>query len=449
MSDPLSFINQIVWGAPALFLILGVGLYFTFCLDFVQLRLLPASLKAFFRKLCPGKKDGSFRAFCTALGATVGTGNLVGVAGAISLGGPGAVFWMWICGILGMVTKYAEAVLAVRYRVKACNGFLGGPMYVIREGLGKRYLPLAKLYCLFGIVAAFGVGNAAQINAVVTGVQIVSRSVFGTVPRLLAPAVGLALAVFLGMVLLGGADRITAAAEMLVPFAAAGYILLCIGVLLPNAGRLPCALSSIVSGAFSPKAVTGGALGSAFQALRIGCSRGVFTNEAGMGTAAIAHGSAEVSHPAEQGLMGIVEVFLDTIVICTLTALTILVSGVAVPYGVDTGAELTMAAFSVSYGPASEILLTGMLTAFAVAAVLGWSYYGVCCTRFLFGSSAWRTFAWAQTGFTFVSSLLDTAAVWQFSETVNGLMLIPNLLALVLLSPEAVRLTAEFRARSG
>ena len=449
MSDPLSFINQIVWGAPALFLILGVGLYFTFRLGVVQLRLLPASLKAFFRKLIPGQKDGSFRALCTALGATVGTGNLVGVAGAICLGGPGAVFWMWICGILGMVTKYAEAVLAVRYRVRAGNTFLGGPMYVIREGLGRRYLPLAKLYCLFGMVAAFGVGNAAQINAVVTGMEIVSRSAFGSVPRLLAPAAGLVLTVFLGMLLLGGAERIAAAAELVVPLAAAGYILLCLGILIPNARKLPWAVSTIISGAFSPKAVTGGALGSAFQALRIGCSRGVFTNEAGMGTASIAHGSAEVSHPAEQGLMGIVEVFLDTIVICTLTALTILVSGVVIPYGVDTGAELTMAAFSVSYGPMAELLLTVMLTAFAVATVLGWSYYGGCCARFLFGSSAWRIFAWAQTGFAFVSSLLNTAAVWQFSEVVNGLMLIPNLVALVLLSPEAVRLTAEFRTCSG
>ena len=453
MTKILSSLNAIVWGAPALVLILGVGLFLSFRLSFVQLRLLPRAFREFGAKLLPGQASeegvSPFRALCTALAATVGTGNLVGVAGAICLGGPGAVFWMWVCGLLGMATKYAEATLAVRFRVKTKSGYAGGPMYVITRGLGEKFRPLAKVYCVFGVIAAFGVGNAAQINAVVTGVNgVLTRlggreTVFGNL------LLGILLALVIGSMLLGGASRIGAAAERLVPFAAAGYILMCAGVLLVKAEAVPAALGAIVKGAFSPLAVTGGMLGSAFQALRVGCSRGVFTNEAGMGTASIAHAAANVKHPAQQGLMGIMEVFLDTILICTLTALVILTSGVPVPYGVDAGAELTTQAFSTVYGDGAAAVIAAFLILFAVATVLGWGLYGARCAEFLFGGCAWKLFSMAQILVILLGSVLDTATVWQLSETVNGLMVIPNLLALAMLAPEAARLTKEYIESGG
>ncbi len=438
-------LNALVWGAPALVMILGVGLYLSVQLRFVQLTLFPQAVKSFLAKLRPGADSSSFRSLCTALAATVGTGNLVGVAGAICLGGPGAIFWMWVCGILGMVTKYAEATLAVHYRVKTTEGFSGGPMYGMLLGMGPKGKPLAALYCIFGLIAAFGVGNGAQINAVVTAVNGVF-SLFGweeSVWRNLL--LGLALAVLIGRMLFGGAKRIGAVAEGLVPFAAGMYLLLCAGVLLVRLERIPQALWSILRGAFDPKAVTGGMLGSAFQALKAGCARGVFTNEAGMGTAAIAHAGAEVDHPAQQGLMGMMEVFLDTIVICTLTALVILVSDVPIPYGADAGGVLTTDAFCGVYGPAASVFLAVFLVLFAVATVLGWGLYGARCAEFLFGPKAWKVFALAQTLAVVFGAVGDTALVWQLAETVNGLMAIPNLIMLACLSPVLVRLTKEYK----
>ena len=447
----ISLVNAVIWGAPALILILGVGTYLSFRLEFPQITLFFQALRAFFRKLFPGKDDAqksSFRALCTALGATVGTGNLVGVAGAICLGGPGAIFWMWVCGFLGMGTKFAEATLAVRYRVKTEQGFVGGPMYVITQGLGEKFRPLAAAYSLFGMVAAFGVGNATQINAVVSGIHDLLRHYGGRENRALDLILGLILAVTVGSMLLGGAKRIGAAAEALVPVLALGYILLCGGVLIARGSYIPGAFAAIFQGAFSPKAVTGGMLGSAFRALRIGCSRGVFTNEAGMGTASIAHASADVSHPTEQGLMGIMEVFLDTILICTLTALVILVSGVPIPYGVDAAGDLTTAAFAVVYGRAASVFIAIALTCFAIATVLGWGLYGGRCGEFLFGGKAWRYFAYAQMAGVMLGAVLETQLVWQLSELFNGLMAIPNLLTLAVLAPELRRLTLERKSET-
>ena len=435
------YIQDAILGLPAAALILGVGLYLTIQLGFPQLVLLPKALGLFFRRMFAGKpREGvsSFQALCTALAATVGTGNLVGVAGAICLGGPGAMFWMWVCAFFGMATKYSEAALAVRCRVKTPDGYAGGPMYTMTRGLGEKFRPLAKAYCVFGILAAFGVGNAAQINAVVTGVNgAVSR--FGGEPSLRGNLMmGLILAVLAGFLLFGGAKRIGAAAELLVPIAAGCYILLCIGVLLVFRRRIPAAFGQILAGAFCPRAVTGGILGSAFQALSVGCRRGVFTNEAGMGTASIAHACAE-AEPAEQGLMGMVEVFLDTIVICTLTALVILVSGVPIPYGVDVGGELTSAAFSQVYGAGASLFLAGALSLFAIATILGWGLYGSRCAQFLFGG--WKGFAAAQTAMVVLGAVLDTQVVWQLSETANGLMAIPNLICLAALTGELRRIT--------
>lgn len=449
MTKYIDGLNRIVWGAPALVLIVGVGLYLSLRLRFAQLTLFPGAWRRFVAMLRPGRKseDGvtPFQALCTALAATVGTGNIVGVAGAICLGGPGAIFWMWVCGVLGMVTKYAEVTLALRYRVKTPAGWIGGPMYVITQGLGAKFLPMAVAYCLFGVIASFGVGNATQINAVISGVNDVVTRFGGEQTKLGNLVMGLVLAALVGAMLLGGARRVAIVAERLVPFISAAYILLCAVVLALRWREIPAAFASIAAGAFSPRAVTGGALGSAYQALRVGCSRGVFTNEAGMGTASIAHASAEVSHPAEQGLMGIMEVFLDTILICTLTALVILVSGVAIPYGKDVGVELTTKAFATVYGDFAPIFIAVSLVCFAFATVLGWGLYGAQCAQFLFGARAWKLFVAAQMAAVVAGACLQTGVVWSAAETVNGLMAIPNLTALAILTPEVVRLTKEYR----
>ncbi len=448
MEASIQRLNQLVWGAPALVMILSVGLYLSWRLDFAQISLFPEALKRFVGQFLPGreeKQDSSFQALCTALAATVGTGNLVGVAGAICLGGPGAVFWMWICGLLGMVTKYAEAVLAVRYRVKTPEGYAGGPMYMITMGLPGSFHFMAYLYAFFGVIASFGVGNVTQINAAIAGIQEACLAYGVPLSRIFQLLLAAIFAAVIGMFLFGGARRIYGAAERLVPFAAAGYLLLCLLVLCLKWRSLPDAFARIVQGAFSPRAVTGGMLGSSFQALRIGCSRGVFTNEAGMGTAAIAHAGAETVHPVRQGMMGIMEVFLDTEVICTLTALVILVSGVNIPYGVDAGGILTSRAFASVYGKAAAVWLAGVLTLFAVATVIGWGLYGARCAEFLFGKKAWRYFPLLQVFAIAAGSFLETPTVWLLAETVNGLMAIPNLITLAALTPEVCRLTKEYK----
>lgn len=445
----LEAVNSVVWGIPALALILGIGLYLSIRTGFVQIRLFPRALSCFLARLF--RRDRSqgvspFQALCTALAATVGTGNLAGVAGAIAIGGPGAIFWMWLCGILGMVTKYAEATLAVRFQVRNRDGSRsGGPMHMITGGLGDRWRLLALCYCFFGVIASFGVGNCTQINAVITGIREVT-AVFGHEGGgAMDLCLGLLFGILVVSMLLGGARRIGETAEKLVPFAAGVYILLSAGVLLARGDQIPEALMKIVSGAFSPRAVTGGAVGSIFLVMRIGISRGVFTNEAGMGTASIAHGSARVSHPAEQGLMGIMEVFLDTLVICTLTALVILVSGVHVSYGVDEGLALTSRAFASVYGDWVSVVITLETCCFAFATILGWGLYGARCAEFLFGRNVWKAFAVLQ-GITVVfGAVWDTGTVWLLADTVNGLMAIPNLMALAMLSPELIRLTKSYR----
>lgn len=453
MEQILENINAIVWGAPALIGILGVGIYLTVRTGFVQFRLFPHSLRSFlasFRKKEKTKGEVTpFQALCTALAATVGTGNLAGVAGAMAIGGPGAIFWMWICGIVGMVTKFAEATLAVGYRTRDKNGdWVGGPMHMIRQGMKKRWHFLAGIYCFFGIVAAFGVGNATQVNAVVGGVNQVIAALGGTQTVQTDLLMGILLAVVMCGILLGGMKKIGTVAQMLVPFASVCYLLLGMGVLIARIQNVPMAFSAIIQGAFTPRAVTGGAIGSAFMALRVGVSRGVFTNEAGMGTAGIAHAAAEVSHPVKQGLMGIMEVFLDTIVICTMTALVILVSGVQIPYGTDVGVALTTQAFSVVYGDWVSVLIAASLCCFAIATVLGWGLYGARCAQYLFGTDVWKRFVYLQGIVIVVAAVLKTGTVWLLSETVNGLMAIPNLIALVALSPELIRLIKDYRMRS-
>ena len=454
MSEILNRLYALVWGVPALCLILGVGLYISFRTGFVQLRLFPRAWREFLRKLRPttGTPEGGispFQALCTALAATVGTGNLAGVAGAIAIGGPGSIFWMWICGLLGMAVKLAEAVLSVRYRIRENGEYLGGPMYMISRGMHKRWLWLGSLYSFFGVVAAFGVGNATQINAVLTGVNDCLLAFGATPSRKLDLLLGVVMAVIVVVLLLGGARRIGRITEALVPFAAAAYLLLGTAVLILRADAIPEAFRAILQGAFSPAAVTGGMVGSFVGTLRVGVSRGVFTNEAGMGTAGIAHAGAEVSHPVEQGLMGLMEVFLDTIVICTMTALVILCSGVSIPYGSSVGAELTMEGFALVLGDWIRIFITLSLCLFAFATVLGWGLYGARCARFLFGERVGKPFAFLQGATVLLGVLLNTGTVWLLAEIVNGLMSLPNLIALTALTPELCRLLIDYQKKTG
>lgn len=391
----------------------------------------------------------SFQALCTALAATVGTGNLAGVAGAIAIGGPGAIFWMWVCGLLGMVIKLAEAALSVRYRIRDQGEYFGGPMYMISRGMKKPWHWLGSVYCFFGVIAALGVGNATQINAVLTGVNDCIAAFGGTPSGELNLLLGAALALLVLVLLLGGARRIGSITETLVPFAAAAYLLMGTLVLLLRADAVPDAFGAIFRGAFSPASVTGGLLGSFMGTLRVGVSRGVFTNEAGMGTAGIAHAGATVSHPMEQGLMGIMEVFLDTIVICTMTALVILCSGVPIPYGSDPGVELTMEGFSQVLGGWVRIFITLSLCLFAFATVLGWGFYGARCAQYLFGKKIWKPFALLQGVTVILGAVLNTKTIWQLAEIVNGLMSIPNLIALTALTPELCRLIIEYQKKTG
>lgn len=431
-------------------LILGTGVYFTVRSGLFQFIRFPAALRVFIKKFSPGKErsDGvsPYQALCTALAATVGTGNIAGVAGAISLGGPGAIFWMWVCAFLGMILKCAEASLAVRYRQRLPSGeWIGGPMYMIENGLGSRFRWLAVIYAIFGVVAAFGVGNATQINAVLGGIHSAAE-VFGL--RLAKSGdlcIASFLAVLIGLMLSGGGKRIGKVAEMLVPYASVLYILLGVGVLMMCCRQIPAAFSAILSGAFSPRAVTGGMVGSMLISCRVGAARGVFTNEAGMGTASIAHAAAQVKHPVEQGMLGIVEVFLDTIVICSITALVILCSGISVPYGRDSGGELTSAAFSVVYGGWIRVVIALALICFALATVLGWGYYGLRCAQYLFGENVLRIFVITQVVTVVLGAVLQTGTVWLLAETINGLMAIPNLIALLGLSSEFFKLLKKYK----
>lgn len=439
--------NGLVWGIPGVGLILGVGLWVTVRCRLPQIRFLPSAFRDFFGRLIhreEGDGTSSFRALCTALAATVGTGNIAGVAGAISIGGPGAIFWMWIGAFVGMATKFGETTLAVRFRKKNGKGeWIGGPMYIIHNGLGQQWKWLGCLYSFFGLTAAFGVGNATQINAVITSMEQAGKDLGMELSPYSGLVIGIVFAAVICKLVSGGAGKVGEITEVLIPFVSAAYIILCLAAIGCHMDRLPEAVSSIIEGAFCPRAVTGGAVGSTFLCIRIGISRGVFTNEAGMGTAAIAHGSAEVSYPAQQGLMGIMEVFLDTIVICTMTALVILTSGISIPYGTAAAAELTSQALTVSFGPWVSALLCACLCLFALATILGWGLYAGRCVEYLFESVNWKLFALLQAAGVLLGAVLDTGTVWAMSELMNGLMAFPNLLALMRLTPELVRLTKE------
>ena len=452
-------VNHFIWGIPAMISIIGVGLLLSVRTRFLQIRKFPYAIKTTIGRMFRKKDatDGAmtpFQAVCTALAATVGTGNIAGVAGAIAIGGPGAVFWMWCSALLGMCTKFSEVTLAVRFRERSATGeWVGGPMYYIKNGLSKNWHWLAALYSLFGVLTVFGTGNATQVNTIVTAIDSAltaygdfSKSMLSTV-NLVA---GVLVAMLVAMVLLGGIKRIGSVTEKLVPFMALFYVVLALGVVILNIRRFPAVLASIVGGAFDPRAFTGGAIGSVFLSMQKGVSRGIFSNEAGLGTGSIAHACADTRKPVKQGMFGIFEVFADTIVICTLTALVILCSGVPVNYGSAAGAELTIAGFTSTYGGWSSIFTAVALCCFAFSTIIGWGLYGSRCIEFLFHTD--KVVGPFLVVYSFVSILgatVDLGLLWSIADTFNGLMSIPNLIALLLLSGTVVKLTKEFFASEG
>ena len=451
-------VNNFIWGVPAMICIVGVGLLLSIRTGFLQIRKFPYAMKVTIGRMLKKREasDGAltpFQAVCTALAATVGTGNIAGVAGAIAIGGPGAVFWMWISALLGMCTKFSEVTLAVHFREKNAEGDLvGGPMYYIKNGLKKQWHWLAYLFAAFGVLTVFGTGNATQVNTITTAIDsalynygVISEQNVST----LNLVIGIILAVLIGLILLGGIKRIGQVAEKLVPFMAVIYIILAIGVVILNYRNIPTVFASIFKGAFSPASVTGGAVGSFFMSMKKGVSRGIFSNEAGLGTGSIAHACADTRKPVKQGFFGIFEVFVDTIVICTLTALVILCSGVPVGYGDAAGAELTILGFTSTYGSWVSIFTAIAMCCFAFSTIIGWGLYGTRCVGFLLGTRANRPFMILYALVAIVGATMELGLMWNIAETFNGLMVIPNLIAVFLLSGVVVRLVKEYFDREG
>ena len=448
-------INNFIWGVPAMICIVGVGLFLSFRTKFIQIRKFPYAMKVTFGRMFKKREasDGAltpFQAVCTALAATVGTGNVAGVAGAIAIGGPGAVFWMWMSALLGMCTKFSEVTLAVHFREKNKDGdYVGGPMYYIKNGLKKHWLWLAYLFSAFGVLTVFGTGNATQVNTITTAIDsalfnynIISEDTAPTLNLI----IGIVLAVLIGLILLGGVKRIGQVAEKLVPFMAVFYIILAIGVVVININHVPEVFSDIFKGAFNPASVTGGVVGSFFMSMKKGVSRGIFSNEAGLGTGSIAHACADTREPVKQGFFGIFEVFVDTIVICTLTALVILCSGVPVGYGQAAGAELTISGFTSTYGGWVSIFTAVAMCCFAFSTIIGWGLYGTRCIEFLFNSRVNKPFMLVYSLVAIVGATLNLDLLWSVAETFNGLMIIPNLIAVFMLSGVVVKMVKEYFA---
>lgn len=453
-----SAVNDFIWGVPAMICIIGVGLVLSFRTKFIQIRKFPYAMKVTIGRMFKKKEaaDGAmtpFQAVCTALAATVGTGNIAGVAGAIAIGGPGAVFWMWISAILGMCTKFSEVTLAVHFREKNEKGELvGGPMYYIKNGLKKHWHWLAYLFSIFGVLTVFGTGNATQVNTITTAIDSALENygiMSGDSAKTVNLIIGIILAVLLAMILLGGIKRIGQVTEKLVPFMALLYIVFAIGVIALNIQNIPSVFSLIIEGAFNPASVTGGAVGSFFMSIKKGVSRGIFSNEAGLGTGSIAHACADTRKPVKQGFFGIFEVFVDTIVICTLTALVILCSEVPINFGSAAGAELTISGFTSTYGSWVSIFTAVAMCCFAFSTIVGWGLYGARCIEFLFGSKVNKPFMLVYSLVAIVGATMDLGLLWSIAETFNGLMAIPNLIAVFLLSGVVVKLVKEYFAKEG
>ena len=447
-------VNGVVWGWPAMILILGVGLYLTLRSCGLQFRKFGYAMKETLGKVFHkhAASEGSitpWQAVCTALAATVGTGNVAGVAGAICLGGPGAVFWMWVSALLGMCTKFAEVTLAVHFREKNVKGeWVGGPMYYIKNGLGKGWKWLGVLFALFGALAAFGIGNATQAGSIKDSINSAITSFGGAATTRLNLIVGIVLAVILIIILVGGVKRIASVTEKLVPFMALLYIVLGLGIVVININRVPGVLGDIVKGAFTPRAVTGGIVGSMLIAMRRGISRGIFSNEAGLGSAPMAHAAADTDNPVRQGMYGIFEVFMDTIVICTMTALIILCAGNAPVYGQSAGAELTISSFTDVYGSWASIFGAIAIVCFAFSTILGWGLYGSRCAEYLFGNKVVKPYLVIFSLVAILGTTVKLGTLWDIADTLNGLMAIPNLIAVALLSPVVFKLTKEYFSKN-
>ena len=448
-----SAVNNFIWGIPAMVCIIGVGLYLSIRTHFLQIRKFPYAIRTTIGRMFH-KRNASegaitpFQAVCTALAATVGTGNIAGVAGAIAIGGPGSVFWMWVSAVLGMCTKFSEVTLAVYYREKNADGDLvGGPMYYIKNGLGKRFLWLAYLFAGFGVLTVFGTGNATQVNTITTAVNsalINFHVITQEQTSITNLAIGIIITVLIALILLGGIKRIGQVTEKLVPFMALLYIVLALGIVVLNWRVVPGVFVSIFEGAFSPSAVTGGVIGSMFLSMKKGVSRGIFSNEAGLGTGSIAHACADTGKPVKQGMFGIFEVFTDTILICTLTALVILCSPITIPYGQAAGAELTIQGFTSVYGNWVSIFTALAMCCFAFSTILGWGLYGARCIEFLFSSKVTKPFMVVYSFVAILGATSDLGLMWSIADTFNGLMAIPNLIALFLLSGKIVQLVKDY-----
>ena len=431
-------LNSIVWGVPMLILILGVGLYLTFGLRLLTIIKIPFGFDLLWKGRIPGDDKGisPFNALMTSLAATIGTGNIAGVATAIFLGGPGAVFWMWMTALVGMATKYAEAVLAVRCRETDERGKqVGGPMYYIQNGLGAKWKWLAICFALFAGIAGFGIGNMVQANSIANALNVNFA-----IPEWVT---GLALVLLVGAVLLGGIERISTVAGKLVPFMAVAYIAAATLVLLINVAEIPAAIGLIFTHAFTPTAATGGFAGAAvWAAIRFGVARGVFSNEAGLGSAPIAHAATSTKGPVSQGLVAVLGTFIDTIIVCSFTALAIIASG-AWTSG-ETGAALTSHAFDLALPGVGGYVIAVSLTIFAFTTILCWSYYCERSLQYLFGVKIIMPFRAVWSVAALVGATLKLSFVWLLADTLNALMALPNLVALALLSPIVFKITKEF-----
>ena len=445
-------VNGFIWGVPAMICIIGVGLLLSVRTRFIQVRKFGAALKNTIGKIFDKTqaKDGSmspFQAVCTALAGTVGTGNIAGVAGAIALGGPGAIFWMWCSAFLGMCTKFSEVTLAIHFREKNANGeYVGGPMYYIKNGLSKKWHFLAVLYALFGVLTVFGTGNATQVNTIVSSIHSALHNLHiidGTVDERANLIFGIFIAAFVAMVLLGGIQRIGQVSEKLVPFMAALYVILAIGVVILHISRVPAVFAMIFKSAFTPQAATGGIIGSMFLSMKKGVSRGIFSNEAGLGTGSIAHACADTNNAVHQGMFGIFEVLMDTIVICTLTGLVILLGAPNIVYGQAAGAELTISGFTATYGGWVSIFTAVAMCCFAFSTIIGWGLYGSRCIEFLGGEKLVRPFLVAYSFVSIIGATINLGLLWDIADTFNGLMAIPNLIALLILSGQVKKLAID------
>lgn len=438
----LNTLNGLVWGWPMLALIALTGLFLTIGLRAYPIR----NLRAGFVELWNGRhKQGEgeisgFNALMTSLSATIGTGNIAGVATAVALGGPGAIFWMWVIALVGMATKYSEAVLAVRFREKNDQGhYVGGPMYYIRNGLGPKFKWLAIAFAFFGMLAGFGIGNGVQANSVADAMSHIALDGTG-IPEWVT---GIVVAALVGLVLIGGIRRISDVAGKLVPFMAITYIIAGIVLLVIYAEQIPAALELIVTHAFTPISATGGFAGAAvWAAIRYGVARGVFSNEAGLGSAPIAHATATTDNPVRQGTIAMLGTFIDTIIICTITGLVIVASGVWETG--ESGASLTAAAFNSGLPVIGQYVVTLGLAVFAFTTIIGWSFYGERCTEYLFGLKAVPVFRVIWVLAIPIGATQELNLAWLIADTLNAMMALPNLIALILLSPVVFKLTRDY-----